>query len=83
MCCLRRALAYYPPASPQVFTGEVPFNNSLHVAAMLAIMSGKRPQRPTHSNFTDELWALMRRCWDQDPRLRPEILEVLNVFRGL
>ena len=83
MCLLHRALAYYRPASLQVFTGEVPFSNSLHIAAMLAIMGGKRPQRPTHPNFTDELWALMRWCWDQDPRLRPAILEALNAFRAL
>jgi hypothetical protein len=83
MGCFRRALAYCPVASPQVFTGAVPFHNSLHVAAMLAIMSGKRPPRPTHPALTDELWALMQRCWDQTPRLRPEILEVLNVLNGM
>ena len=45
-----RALAYYRLASPQVFTGAVPFNNSLPAVAM-SIMCGRRPSRPTHQNF--------------------------------
>jgi len=78
----RRVLANCHLASPQAFTDAVPFNNSLPAAAMLAIMAGKRPQRPTHRGFTDHLWALTQHCWDQDPRSRPEISEVLKVLRG-
>ena len=47
---------------------------------MLAIMSSKRLQRPTHPAFIDELWTLMQHCWDQDPRLRPDVSEVINPF---
>ena len=79
---LHRSLAYYHFATRQVFTGAVPFDNNLPVAAVLAIMSGTRPSRPTHSDFTDELWTLMQRCWNQDPHLRPEVTEVLKVLSG-
>jgi len=48
---------------------------------MLAIMDGKRPRRPANLIFGDRLWALAQRCWSQDPRLRPDILEVLQVLR--
>ena len=80
MSWLRRALAYCNLASPQVFTGAVPFNDSLPTVAMLAIMGGKRPSRPTHPALTDELWILIEHCWNQDPRSRPEVSEVLQVL---
>jgi len=78
----RRALAYCHLVSPQAFTGAVPFSNSLPAAAMLAIMAGKRPPRPMHQSFTNHLWTLMQRCWDQNPHSRPEVSEVFRVLRG-
>lgn len=66
----------------QVFTGEVPFHPYLPAAAMLAILDAKRPARPAHPNLTDELWALMRCCWNQDPYLRPEMPVVSQKLRG-
>jgi hypothetical protein len=45
-------------------------------------MDGKRPQQPTHPSFTAELWTLMKHCWDQDPDLRPETVEILGILRG-
>jgi len=47
-----------------------------------AIMGGERPPRPTHSTLTDELWELMQRCWAQDPRLRPEMSQVVRDLHG-
>ena len=66
----------------QVFIGAVPFDNDTTAAALLAIMNGERPRRPNHPNFTDELWTLTQRCWDQDPHSRPEVSDVLNVLGG-
>ena len=50
---------------------------------MFDIMSGERPPRPTHNNLTNELWALVQKCWNQDPHLRPTVSEVLNTLRGM
>ena len=83
MSSFRRALTHCHVASPQAFTGAVPFHNSVPAAVMLAIMRGERPPRPTHPALTDELWALTRRCWDQIPHLRPEISQVLNLLNGM
>jgi anti-sigma factor ChrR (cupin superfamily) len=47
---------------------------------MFAITQGTRPPRPTHPTFTENLWTLMRRCWDHDPHLRPEVSEVLQLL---
>lgn len=76
------ALAYHHPGSPQVFTGAVPFNHSIPAAAIIAIMGGRRPPRPTHPTFTHDLWTLMQRCWDQDPHLRPETSWVVKALSG-
>ena len=76
----RRALTY---TLTQVFTGAVPFGNSLPAVALVAIMDGRRPSRPTHSNFTEGLWELVQRCWHQNHHLRPGVSEVLEVVRGL
>lgn len=43
---------------------------------MLAIAQGKRPPRPAHPTFTNDLWILTQRCWGQDPSSRPKISEV-------
>lgn len=72
-----------PLSSIQVFTGAVPFNGKSSAAATFDIMSGTRPERPTHPDFTTELSVLMERCWNQDPHLRPAVSEVLNVLRGV
>jgi serine/threonine protein kinase len=76
-----RVLAYCHFSSSQVFTGAVPFSSSLSPAAMLAIMDGRRPPRPTHPALTDQLWALVQRCWGQASHLRPEVSEVLKFLR--
>ena len=79
---LRRDSAHCHLVLPQIFTGAVPFNNSPPAAAMLAIIDGRRPPRPTHSIFTEKLWILMQRCWNQAPYLRPEASGVLKVLSG-
>ena len=64
----------------QVFTGVIPFANDTSMMAMMAIMQGRRPPRPAHPTFTENLWSLMQRCWDPDPHLRPEVSEALHVL---
>jgi len=46
-------------------------------------MGGERPPRPAQPTLTDGLWALIQRCWDQEVRLRPKALEVLQILHGL
>ena len=67
--------------SMQVFTGAVPFNGQSHIAALSAIVQHKRPPRPAHPMFTEDLWGLTQRCWYHEPHLRPEVSEVLRVLR--
>lgn len=64
----------------QAFTGAVPFKDLSAPVAMVTVMQGDRPLRPEYPTFTENLWTLMKRCWDQDPRLRPNISQVLQVL---
>jgi len=77
-----RALVYCCFVLTQVFTGEVPFGKNPLGAAVMAIMKGDRPPRPTNPACSDKLWAMMQRCWDQEPHLRPEVSEVFQVLPG-
>ena len=64
----------------QVFTAAVPFSDRSDAQVICAIMQRRRPPRPTHPTFTENLWILMQRCWDHDPRLRPEVSEALRAL---
>jgi hypothetical protein len=71
-------------ALTQVLTGEVPFSSEkMNWMVAVAVLKGDRPSRPEHPSFTDDLWELIQRCWDNDPRLRPEILEVSQTFSSV
>lgn len=62
----------------KVFTGVVPFNNVPNITSAVKIMDGERPPRPTSPPLADDVWALVRRCWEQEPRSRPEMRNVLQ-----
>ena len=71
-------------APTQVLTGEVPFiSEKTNWTVAPAVLRGDRPSRPEHPSCTDDLWALIKRCWDQDPGLRPEIPEVSQTFSSI
>ena len=72
----------HPPPYPllKVFTGRVPFSGTGAPAVMRCIMTGRRPGRPDHPGFTEQLWALTQRCWDGEARGRPEIQEVVKAL---
>ena len=67
----------------KVFTGEVPFQRVMESEAVMRILGGDRPGRPTHPKFTDPLWELTKRCWRPVAQDRPKmegVLEELSVF---
>jgi len=69
--------------STQAFTGAVPFSHSSPILAAEAIAKGQHPPKPTHQTFTEGVWALMQRCWDNDPCSRPEAHEVSKELLAL
>jgi hypothetical protein len=47
------------------------------------ILEHKRPEQPTHPTFSEDLWSLMQRCWDEAQDLRPQTSEVLGTLEVL
>ena len=76
LCAYCRMLTFPHFLPIQIFTGAIPFSNDGSVTAMLAVVQGKRPPRPTHPACTEDLWALMQRCWSDLPSSRTKISEV-------
>jgi len=67
----------------KVFTGKVPFYNRISATVVVDVLSGVRPDRPTDPRLTDDLWDLIKHCWNHDPQRRPEISEVALLLRTL
>jgi len=55
--------------SYEIFTGKVPFFEFGERAILLHILSGNIPQKS--SSISDDVWTLMKECWDTDPKKRP------------
>ena len=69
--------------STKVFTVTVSSDDDPPHAPVLATANGERPPRPAYPTFTDGLWALTKRCWDQEAHIRPQASEVLRILLGL
>lgn len=72
----------------EVFTGTVPFSDFQAITAVVKITEGERPPRPINPTLTDDVWALIQGCWDEDPQSRPGMRGVLkdlasSLLRGL
>jgi hypothetical protein len=68
--------------SLQAFTGKVPFYDLAPAATAVVVLAGKRPARPTYPVLTNDLWEIVKRCWNQEPRHRPDISEVVLCLRN-
>ena len=62
----------------KVFAGENPFDDPNFIGQRIKILDGERPPRPINPTLTDDVWTLVRRCWDQEPQLRPGMRRVLQ-----
>ena len=67
----------------KVFTGKVPFHNSISATVIVDVLSGDRPGRPIDPRLTDDLWDLTEHCWNHNPQWRPDISEVVLRLRTL
>ena len=65
----------------QVLTGNMPFRNLRHAELVIAVVGGKRPDKPecaSEIGFSDSLWDLTQLCWDSDRKRRPKVAEVVE-----
>ncbi|KAH8829920.1 kinase-like domain-containing protein, partial [Flagelloscypha sp. PMI_526] len=67
----------------EVVSGKPPFPELNDARAMLAVLTGKRPARPSADCMTDELWQLVEQCWDQEPDRRPSCEEIIKAFERI
>lgn len=64
---------------PQVLTGNIPFHQIfLDCVVAARIIAGERPEIPHTEVATpgSGLWAVVRRCWREDPVERPPLFEI-------
>ena len=60
-------------ATYEVLSGHVPFYPYPDPSAVMRILTGKRPERPQGTLFTDDIWRVLEDCWKPDPGHRPTI----------
>lgn len=67
----------------EILSGEMPYSNiTRDIAVLREVDNGKLPERPgrfaTSQGLTDDMWALMVKCWHKKPDMRPFISDVKN-----
>ncbi|KAF9646894.1 kinase-like protein [Thelephora ganbajun] len=65
----------------EVFTGKIPFEEQKNEAVVLRISQGGRPEMPPNARavgLTGEMWKLLESCWQQTPKKRPTMEEVVR-----
>ena len=66
----------------EVLSGQVPFAPcNVGFVVSRKIVEGERPERPSGLRgtwFTNDLWALLERCWSAQPQNRPTTEVVLE-----
>lgn len=70
----------------QLHTGHAPWHDTDDNGVIVAVTSGKLPQRPGPGEgvpLSDEMWKLCLQCWDRDPRRRPTANEVVQTLDNL
>lgn len=67
--------------SVQVLTGTIPFRNLRLAELVVAVVEGKRPDKPDNAleiGFSDSLWDFVQVCWDRDRERRPKVAGVVE-----
>ena len=68
----------------EVFAGTVPFKRQTLTIAALCIIRGERLEMPGNApdvGLTDEMWGHLKSCWQQDPKKRSTMEEVVKEWR--
>ena len=68
----------------EVFTGKIPFEEQKIEAVVLHISQGGRPEMPQNAQavgLTVEMWNVLESCWQQNPKKRPTMQEVVRKWQ--
>ena len=66
----------------EVLSGQIPFAPHREFVVVMKVLEGKHPESPQGEPFTDELWDVLRHCWEQNPGNQPSSEEVLAYLEG-
>jgi hypothetical protein len=71
-----------------MWTRKRPFPALNDFAIVLRVTKGQRPEQPAPENCRGEtlpgdMWALIEKCWAQDPLARPHMTEVWGSLTAL
>ena len=61
----------------EVLSGQIPFVGDRDVVVIRNISEGKHPERPENAWFTDDVWGMLKCCWEPKPLDRPGLEFVL------
>jgi hypothetical protein len=65
-----------------MWTYTRPFHQLNEYMIILRIHEGHRPSRPARfeqgSQIPDDTWALIEKCWAENPQARPHMTEVVH-----
>ncbi|XWS40239.1 hypothetical protein CRYUN_Cryun18bG0123200 [Craigia yunnanensis] len=66
----------------ELLTGKLPYEYLTPLqAAVGVVQKGLRPTIPKHTN--PKLTELLERCWQQDPTLRPDFSEIIEILKQI
>ncbi|CAK5271444.1 unnamed protein product [Mycena citricolor] len=67
----------------ELYTGKPPFSSLKEPEALLRVINGERPQRPSNGSeeMTDPMWELVNECWAQDSEKRLSAASVILQIR--
>ena len=68
----------------EILSGHVPFYQNANLVVPGLIFAGERPERPEGPEgvwFTDDVWAVLERCWAHKPNDRPGVKDVLQCLK--
>ncbi|XP_039065880.1 serine/threonine-protein kinase STY46-like [Hibiscus syriacus] len=66
----------------ELLTGKIPYEFLTPLqAAVGVVQKGLRPTIPKHTN--PKLTELLERCWQQDPSLRPDFAEIIEILQQI
>ncbi|KAG6331234.1 hypothetical protein ID866_7856 [Astraeus odoratus] len=71
----------------ELFTRRVPYADVRMAIAIIVSITRGPPERPSdevaHYRMTDEWWALLRRCWEVDPKKRLNASAIVHAIEVL
>ncbi|KAJ3475528.1 hypothetical protein NLI96_g11783 [Meripilus lineatus] len=64
----------------EVYSDGLPWEHQAPAKIMSLVLKGDRPLRPSPRDhgIHDELWALVEKCWNQQPSKRPDADEIIK-----